>query len=273
VEDDVAHWLEMAEARAYADVHRATAALPGDPLGAGLVVDDEFVAFWLTALDFGFFNRCIGLGIAQPASEVALDRVIAAYRAAGRTQYAIQVSPFARPAQLEAWLVARGFRPGGRWAKVWRSAAEPPAERTNLRIEAVGPDRRADWERVVMGAFGMPEIVAPVSSVTLGLEGWHHYLSFDGDVAIGAAAMQIAEGVAWLGYGSTLESHRGRGSQSALFARRIRDAGQLGARLLITETGEDTEADPNPSYHNMRRAGFRLGYLRRNWLPPQPPVA
>ena len=26
---------------------------------------------------------------------------------------------------------------------------------------------------------------------------------------------------------------------------------------------------PNPSYRNMLRAGFRLGYLRRNWLPPE----
>jgi hypothetical protein len=118
----------------------------------------------------------------------------------------------------------------------------------------------------------MPAVVTPLSSASLGRPGWHHYLSYDGDVAVGAAAMQVQDGVAWLGYGSTLESHRGRGSQSALFARRIRDAARLGARFAVTETGEDTPAEPNPSLRNMRRSGFQLAYLRRNWvLRPTPP--
>ncbi len=269
---NLAYWLEMAEAEAYADVQRALSTLPGDPLGAGLTRDDAFVAFWLTALDFGFYNRCIGLGAARPAEEADVDRALAVFRGARRTQFALQVSPSARPWQLDGWLIDRGLRPSRRWAKVWRPTSNPPRERTHLRVERVGPERRADWERVVLSAFGMPALVAPATSATLGQPGWHHYLSFDGDLAVGAAAMRIAQGVAWFGYGATLESHRGRGSQSALFARRLREARQAGAELAITETGEDTPDDPNPSFHNMLRAGFRVAYLRRNWVPAQRPA-
>ena len=79
-----------------------------------------------------------------------------------------------------------------------------------------------------------------------------------------AGATFVTADVAWLGFGATLESHRGRGGQSAMFARRLADARIAGCRLAITETGEDTPEEPNPSYRNMLRAGFELAYLRPN---------
>ena len=47
-----------------------------------------------------------------------------------------------------------------------------------------------------------------------------------------------------------------------MFARRLMDARDLGCRMAITETGEDTPDDPNPSLHNMLRTGFQVAYLR-----------
>ena len=41
----------------------------------------------------------------------------------------------------------------------------------------------------------------------------------------------------------------------------------LGYRWFVTETGEDLPTKPNPSFHNMLRAGFRLAYQRPNYLP------
>ena len=79
--------------------------------------------------------------------------------------------------------------------------------------------------------------------------------------------MYIADDVAWLGFGATLEAARGRGGQSAIFAARLRDAKAAGCRWAITETGEETEEEPvNHSYRNMLRSGFRLAYARRNWV-------
>jgi hypothetical protein len=265
-EADVRRWLELAEARAYADTYRAAAATPGDSLGARVVDGDDGAAFWLEALDFGFFNRCVGLGIVRPATEGVLDAAITAYRSAGRTQFALQVSPFAVPGQLETWLVGRRFQPSGRWAKLWRATTDAPEPGVDLRIEQIDATRRADYEAVVLAAFGMPAVLGTLVSATIGLPGWLHYLSFDADRPVGAAAARIEGSVAWLGYGATLESHRGRGSQSSLLARRLRDAASLGAGIAVTETGEDTPDAPNPSFRNMIRTGFTLSYLRRNWV-------
>ena len=51
-----------------------------------------------------------------------------------------------------------------------------------------------------------------------------------------------------------------------ILARRIRDAAEWGCRRVITETGGDTPEHPNPSYHNMLRAGFVLVYQRPNYI-------
>jgi hypothetical protein len=80
--------------------------------------------------------------------------------------------------------------------------------------------------------------------------------------------MHLADGVAWLGFGATLESHRGLGSQRALLSRRVRDAAALGARLVVTETGEELPDEVNPSFRNMLATGFHVGYFRQNWLSP-----
>ena len=95
-------------------------------------------------------------------------------------------------------------------------------------------------------------------------------MGFDGDTPVSTAAMRIADGVAWFGFGATSESHRGRGGQSAMFARRLRDARDAGCRFAIVETGKETAEDPNPSYRNMVRSGFQLAYFRHNWVRKGP---
>jgi GNAT superfamily N-acetyltransferase len=76
--------------------------------------------------------------------------------------------------------------------------------------------------------------------------------------------------VAWLGWGGTLPSYRGRGAQSAMLAARIEAARHLGCRRLVVETGPDSAEKPNPSYRNVERAGFRVAYLRENWVRTNP---
>ena len=263
--DEIAYWLEAAEARAYADIFRAVAVVAPE-LGAAVLEDGPTTTFMLSALNVGFFNRSLGLGIGEPATDAAIDAVLRAFEAAGQTSFTIQVSPFARPSAIETMLEAHGRTRGRRWVKLWRDTEDPPAPRTDLRIEKIGAAQDAEWASVILEAFEIPEVVRPFATATLGRQNWHHYLAYDGDSAVGGAAMHLADGVAWLGFGGTRPSHRGRGSQSGLFARRIADAARLGASLLITETGEETPDEPNPSYRNMLRAGFRLAYPRQNWL-------
>jgi GNAT superfamily N-acetyltransferase len=113
----------------------------------------------------------------------------------------------------------------------------------------------------------MPTSIHDIASATVGRPGWVHYLGFDGDTPVSTSAMHLTDGVAWFGYGATLDAFRGRGWQTAMFARRFQDARDLGCRLAITETGEETEKVPvNHSYRNMVRVGFNLAYARQNWV-------
>ena len=65
---------------------------------------------------------------------------------------------------------------------------------------------------------------------------------------------------------ATLPEARGRGAQSALMAARIALARDLGLSYVTAETGSETPENPNPSLHNMHRAGLETLYERRNWL-------
>ena len=82
--------------------------------------------------------------------------------------------------------------------------------------------------------------------------------------------MYVTRGTAWLGFGATLPEHRGRGLQSATFARRINEAVAMGCDLIHTETAADAPDQPNPSLHNMFRAGFHQIYEKAFFAPAPP---
>ncbi len=44
----------------------------------------------------------------------------------------------------------------------------------------------------------------------------------------------------------------------------------MGLEWLVTETDEELPDRPNPSYHNIVRAGMPVRYVRANWGPPPP---
>ena len=260
-------WLELAEAHAWADMYRAAAERRDDP-AAPIVGElrDGLPALALGAIDSAFFDRIVGLGDGTPATEAGIDEAIAFFDRHGRQHVLITQSPFAGPPALGGWIESRGFRRTTRWAKTWRDTDEVPDVPTDLRIEAIGPDRASDFADITLTALELPPIIRGIVEGVVGRPGWTTYLGFDGDQPVSAAAMWVGDGIGWLGFGSTLETACGRGGQSAMFARRIADARDQGCRIVVSETGEDTPDEPNPSYRNMLRLGFRLAYLRPNWV-------
>ena len=95
---------------------------------------------------------------------------------------------------------------------------------------------------------------------------WRLVGAFEGDALVACAALYLAGEAAWLGLAATRPTHRRRGAQTALIARRIAIAHAAGVRTLAAETTEDTREKLNPSTHNLRRLGFRDHYLRPNWV-------
>lgn len=259
--------VEYAEARAWGDMYAAAASAPGDPCGAHTRVVAGGTAFAVTHVDLGLFNRMIGLGVGTPATEDEVDAAVRFFSDLHRTQSLVQVVPAARPAEIGAWLARRGYAPGAEWVKMWRPLEQVPDVDTSLRVERIGAAYADAWVDVAATAFEMPPEVRDLPRASIGRAGWYFYLGFDGELPVCVAAMRVADGISWLGWGATLPSHRLRGGQSALFARRLEDARELGCRYAVTETSAETEAAPlNRSYRNMLRLGFALAYLRRDWV-------
>jgi hypothetical protein len=226
-------------------------------------------SIWVTMipeLDWAFFNRIVGLGVGDVATESTLDAAIGVLQSAGCTNYMAQVCPLGQPEELPEWLAARGFIKSRSWAKVFRGNGPAPEISTDLRLESVGREHADAFAHVAATAFGMPPELQPLVAGNVDRPGWHHYLGFDGEQPVSAAAMFVRDDVGWFGFDSTLESHRNRGGQGAMMARRIQDGLALGCKWFVTETGEETEDEPNPSYHNMLRSGFELAYLRPNYV-------
>jgi len=195
-----------------------------------------------------------------------LDTIGSLYEQAHIKTYAVQIGNVFLPAELPAWLANHHFVSGQNWAKVTRSPDSSITVPTSLRVEQISSDRAADFAHVIPLAFGMPPFLMPWMLALVGRTGWQHYVAYDGDIPAAAGALYIRDEIGWLGIGGTLPAYRNRGAQGAIMAARIRAASDAGCKWIITETGEDTPDNPNPSYHNMLRTGFKLAYLRANYI-------
>ena len=141
---------------------------------------------------------------------------------------------------------------------------------TDLKIISIENEHADAFADIALVANEMLSEFRSFSKGFVGKLWWHHYLGYDGEQPVSTGAMFVKDGVGHLGWGSTLDSHRRRGGQGAMFERRIKDGLALGCKWFVTETWQETSDNPNPSYHNMLRAGFKLAYARPNYVF-QPP--
>ena len=215
------------------------------------------------APDSPMLNRVVGLGVAEPATEAALD---AALEAIGDdVSCYVSVAPGAQPAGLADWLRARGLEPGWGWMTFRRGTHDAPAPQTSLRLVRVGPAEAPAFGHVVATGYGLPDAAAAWAA-DAHTRGWVCWLALDGDRPAAAAGVFVSEGACYLGFAATLPEHRGKGGQSALLATRIRYAREAGCDTVLTETGERREGLPSNSYRNILRAGFEEVAVTANWL-------
>jgi hypothetical protein len=213
-------------------------------------------------------NRAIGLGVAYPAVPSTVAAVVGHYREAGVGRYFLHLDPKASPGELAGWLEASGLEAYHRaWAKFQRGV-EPVSEvDTDLEVREIGPEHAGDFGRIAAAGFELDDAWIPALAGLVGRQGWHVYLSFDGDTTAGCGAMRIHDGIGWLDWAATLPEFRRRGSQGAVLSRRIADGIALGCDGFATATGEKVGGDPQHSYRNILRYGFRRTHARANWVP------
>ncbi len=87
-------------------------------------------------------NRTVGLGLDQPATPAAIERIAGSYRAAGIARYFVQIAPDAGPPDLRAMLAAAGLEKARGWMKFTRGTAPPPRSRRRSPFARSAPSSR-----------------------------------------------------------------------------------------------------------------------------------
>jgi hypothetical protein len=259
---------ESVERAALADLHLAATADLRQRLGLDLCEIGEALVSLARHHPTILINRAIGLGLTTPAVRETVDTIVTRYRDEGIGRYFLQLDPAARPAELPKWLRESGLQPYRRaWAKFSRGTEAAPRNSSDLEVREIGAEHAVDFARIAVAGFDLDDDWIPVLAGLVGRKGWHIYLSFDGDTPAGCGAMRIHEGLAWFDWAATLPEFRRRGSQGAVLTRRLSDGLRLGCEGFLTSTGEAVKGDPQHSYRNIERYGFRRTHARANWVP------
>ena len=154
------------------------------------------------------------------------------------------------------------------WQKFTRDRAPVPDRTTALKVREVDRSHGDAFGRIVAAAFDLGDEAAPWLAELPGREGWHIFMSFENGEAAGTGALFVQGRSAWLDYGATRPEFRRRGSQGAILAARLRLALDLGCERMFTCTGVAASGDPQHSYGNILKLGFRKAYVRENYSPP-----
>lgn len=209
-------------------------------------------------------NRVLGM---EPESAADIDAVQTLYREAGITEYFVQVQPWSRPAPIWTWLFEAGLARSRGWTQFIRDGQSVELPDSPLRVEKIDAGQATAFARIAAAGFDLCEKAVPLVAGLVGHPAWHHFMTFLDEQPVGAAALRVEDGVGWFDWSATRSEFRGRGSQTLLLATRIRKANELGCHTLCSETGEAVPGDPQHSFHNLVRAGFRPTHTRDNFAP------
>lgn len=210
------------------------------------------------------FGKAVGVGIEHPVTAADVDKLEAHLGTPAR----IELCPFSHES-LARELAARAYvvvewnhvLVGAMPKDVTRGERDerPDAGADDIRVRPVGAGEEALWARVINQGFMDNEDV-PDDAVALALpstraESIRCVLAWEGDVAIGASAMGVHDGIASL-FGSAVRvAWRRRGVQRALIRERVAFAKAQGCDLVTACTLPGTG-----SQRNLERWGLRVVY-------------
>lgn len=212
-------------------------------------------------------NKVIGVGFEGPLELELLAPLEDQWHARGE---AVRVE-LSSLASIEATqqLAARGYRLTGFEHVLVRPLHASDADTAIAADIVVGEDDSEGWLRTVVEGFAAPDGTGAVAD-DLGREalegvmrdfaaaqGFRRYSARIADKTVGAAAMRLDDGVAFLCGASTVPTARRRGVQAALLATRLAEARRAGCELAVVTT-----APGSMSQRNVGRHGFTLAYVR-----------
>lgn len=212
-------------------------------------------------------NRAMGWGVSAATHADELAHLCEAYARAGVRRWFLHQWPGPDGDQTAHRLRAAGLQPARGWQSFAHDLQHLPAVSTGLTLRQIGSDQGGAFARIVCAGFDLGDAARPWLSALPGRTGWSVWMGFRGDEPVGVGALFVQDGVGWLDWAATDAAGRRQGCQTALLAARLHQARALGCRQVFTCTGEAVPGDPQHSYRNIERAGFRPTVRRGNWAP------
>lgn len=210
-------------------------------------------------------NRALGLGIKKETTAEAIEMIAEIYSSKNISNYFMHIYEDTLTDEARQLLNGPKFVKKRGWMKFMSDRPEPLEARTTLHVEQITPDKSVDFGMVVCRAFGMLDISIPLMAGLGSDDRWKLFVTYEGDMPAGAGALFVYNNMGWFEWGATLPEFRRRGSQASIMAARLSLAKELGCKYIFTETGEAVEGDPQHSYKNILKAGFKESVLRQNY--------
>jgi hypothetical protein len=238
---------------------------PGNPCGIQIQRFGNATAHMATAITSAdWCNRVVGF---DNESIEHLDKIRAFFHQQ-HLRFNIDMDPTTFTPELSRLLAEKGFYPIASGVVLYGlpqiSGDKPPVgvevrEVSRAEVNLVADlwadgfelPQRADRETIKnirKGAFAVPDN--------------HLYLAYVDGLPVAMAALYIQDAIGYLNVGATLPAFRKRGCHSALTARRIMDAAQVGCELLMGYIGTFGSVSQN----NMERGGMRIAYATMAWV-------
>jgi GNAT superfamily N-acetyltransferase len=212
-------------------------------------------------------NRVLGLGSRTAPTLAQLVSIRRLYRRSGIGKFFLHLLPQLMTRETEQLLTKAGYQRYRGWVKFVRDASALEPASTDLTIRKISPAQAADFATIAGPAFDMDPASQPAIASMVNDPNWHLFMSFEGGQPAGTGALFVNDGIAYTDWGATHPDFRRRGSQTAILNTRIQAAIDMGCTEIVTMTGEAVPGDPQHSYNNILKRGFKEAYLRENWIP------
>lgn len=252
--------LVAAERTCYVDWLRAMEAEPGNPLRVQILEFGGATALVCGAIPAQIFNRVFGLTVAEADQIPAILRL---YEEAG-AEPLVDLSPTADAPFWEGPNLCLALARHGLYQGTFHQllygvpTADVPPPVAGIRVEEVGTEDAATFVQVYEQVWGGGAVIR----VLLGRARFRCYLAFvDGEPA-GLGVLHVADGVGSMANALTIPALRGRGCQSALLGRRIRDAAAAGCDLLVSQCRPGSTSQSNQLRAGLRIAGSKAWWVR-----------
>ena len=261
---------EAAEARAWADLYAAAPAEWAAEVGLGTRWFGDTLAIHWAVTGRRYFSRAIGLGVTAPATEAAVDDILALWERLGISMCLIQSMPHCAPGAYADWLRERGLEPFDQQDRIVRAegaaTTDPVSSEREFTVERVRPETAEEWSQFLQRVYRLD--TGPWLPQLVDRPGWHQYVARERGEIVAARGMYVGrDGIAWLGMDGPVPGIMTQDFEpdAAICARIVADGPRLGARTIISDIEQPSAGLDTPSYGYFGALGFSRPYTRTHW--------